>query len=160
MVEGPGDVFASLMHPMAIVTMSAPRERDGCLVGFHSQCSIDPSRYLVCISTQNRTFSALASARALAVHFLASSDMALARLFGGVTGDDVDKFAQCAWSPGPLGVPVLRHDGTWLAGSIVARHELGDHHAVVIDAAFGGGNPPRRQLQNTDIVQLQPGHPA
>jgi flavin reductase (DIM6/NTAB) family NADH-FMN oxidoreductase RutF len=160
MDESPGDVFASLTYPMAIVTLSAPRERDGCLVGFHSPCSIDPSRYLVCISTQNRTFSVVASAHALAVHFLASSDMALARLFGEVSGDDVDKCAQCAWSPGPLGVPVLHHDGTWLAGPIVARHDLGDHHAVVIDAAYGGGNPPRGQLQNTDVTQLQPGHPA
>ena len=159
-LTGPADVFASLSYPMAIVTTVSGGARAGCLVGFHTQCSIDPARYLVCISVQNRTSDVVSSAGALAVHFLAKGDIELARVFGEETGDEVDKFAQCAWQPGPLALPILRHDGSWLAGPIVERAAVGDHRAVVIDAMHGGGHPPRAQLQFTDVKDLSPGHPA
>ena len=46
----------SLDGPMAIVTAFDGRERSGCLVGFHTQCSIAPSRWIVCISKKNHTY--------------------------------------------------------------------------------------------------------
>src|SRR5919206_3595218 len=55
--------------PMLIVTVTADGERDGCLVGFATQTSIDPPRFLVCISDKNRTHRVLErGADALVVH--------------------------------------------------------------------------------------------
>ncbi|MHB1539220.1 MAG: flavin reductase [Solirubrobacteraceae bacterium] len=54
---------------MAIVTAAADGERSGCLVGFATQCSIEPRRFLVCISVLNRTFEIAQRSNALAVHF-------------------------------------------------------------------------------------------
>src|SRR5580692_6874769 len=95
---GAGQVLARLEYPMVIVTAAADGERSGCLVGFHTQCSIDPLHYLVCISEVNHTAKVAARAPALGVHFLAEDDRELAGLFGEQTGDGVDKFAECEWS--------------------------------------------------------------
>ena len=56
----PGATFDSLVgdldYPMFIVTACADGERAGCLIGFATQASIDPSRFLVCLSHNNRTY--------------------------------------------------------------------------------------------------------
>lgn len=38
--------MAELDYPMLIVTTRSGGELDGCLVGFSTQCSIDPARFL------------------------------------------------------------------------------------------------------------------
>jgi flavin reductase (DIM6/NTAB) family NADH-FMN oxidoreductase RutF len=95
------DLVGDLDYPMFIVTTAADGERAGCLVGFATQCSIDPPRFLVCISEKNRTFRLAARAAALAVHFVPEDAADLVDLFGARTGDEVDKFALCEWRPGP-----------------------------------------------------------
>ncbi|HEX8931084.1 MAG TPA: flavin reductase, partial [Actinomycetota bacterium] len=37
-----------LDYPMLIVTAETDGERAGCLVGFATQCSIEPPRFLLC----------------------------------------------------------------------------------------------------------------
>ena len=49
-------IAAGLTSPMIIVTARHGDEIDGCLVGFSTQCSIDPTRYLVCLSKRNNTY--------------------------------------------------------------------------------------------------------
>ncbi|MGV9900177.1 flavin reductase family protein, partial [Streptomyces tendae] len=92
------DVFLDRLDPdMCVVTAAAHGERAGCLVGFSSQCSIRPVRYVVWISDVNRTFRVARSADVLAVHLLARDQRGTAELFGGLTGDDVDKFRRVRW---------------------------------------------------------------
>ncbi len=99
-----------LDYPMFVVTARRGEERDGCLIGFATQCSIHPPRLLVCLSEKNRTLRiAQSSGNVLAVHVLFEDQQGLARLFGGETGDDVDKFARCHWHDGPDGLPILDH---------------------------------------------------
>ena len=65
----------------------------------------------------------------------------LAELFGGQTGDRVDKFAHCEWRPGPAGVPILVRCENWFAGRVLERLDAGDHDAFLlapIAAAAGG----------------------
>src|SRR4051812_29301909 len=92
---------------MVIVTAAADGDRSGCLVGFHTQCSIHPAQWAVWLSKVNHTHGVAAAAQWLAVHFPSADDRDVAELFGEETGDDVDKFAGCEWSAGPDGVPVL-----------------------------------------------------
>src|SRR4051812_38755411 len=105
------DTFNELMgeldYPMFIVTVAHGGERAGCLVGFATQGSIDPPRFLACLSKANRTYRVARGADALAVHFVPAGADGLAELFGGQTGDEVDKFSRCRWHPGPGGVPLL-----------------------------------------------------
>ena len=145
---------------MFIVTvLASDGERDGCLIGFATQCSIRPPRFIACISKENRTFDAVQAADAIVVHFLGSEQRRLAELFGGQTGDEVDKFELCAWSPGPGGIPVLEEVPGWFAGRILERHDLGDHVALVLEptAAEDRGGPLDLGFQ--DVKGIHPGHP-
>src|SRR3954451_15624062 len=98
--------FTSLMceldYPMFIVTTVAPDgERSGCLIGFATQISIDPPRFLVGLSDKNRTYRVARRAEHLAVHFVPEDGEELAELFGGETGDEIDKCSRCAWHEAP-----------------------------------------------------------
>src|SRR3954447_21047402 len=92
------ELISELDYPMFIVTASAGGERAGCLVGFATQCSIDPLRFLVCLSDKNRTFRVAQRAEMLAVHLVPEEAEWLAELFGSQTGDRVDKFSRCPWT--------------------------------------------------------------
>ena len=155
-------IAATLDVPMVIVTTRVGNEMDGCLVGFSTQCSIDPSRYFVCLSTKNRTYELAQRASTLVVHVLHDDrhDRALARLFGEHTARDVDKLADCEWEPGPDGVPVLG-SCDWFGGPILRRTDLGDHVGFTIDMEYGqAARPDERHLTFRDVTDLTAGNPA
>jgi flavin reductase (DIM6/NTAB) family NADH-FMN oxidoreductase RutF len=153
-------ITSSIDYPMVVVTARHDREPSGCLVGFHTQCSIDPPRWLVCLSRLNHTYRIAQQASVLVVHFLRADQGALADLFGAETGDQVDKFAQCSWHAGPGGAPVLE-GCDWIAGTVLARVDLGDHEGQLLDVtdAFRapGAQPPLGFQAARDV---RPGHPA
>jgi flavin reductase (DIM6/NTAB) family NADH-FMN oxidoreductase RutF len=155
-------IVGRIDYPMFVVTALVGEERAGCLVGFATQCSIDPPRFLVCMSDTNRTTRLVeqGDAAALVVHLVPEEAGHIVELFGGETGDDTDKFARCAWSPGPEGIPVLADCPSWFAGRMVERVPLGDHIGHVLepfageDASAGGWFPFSR------AKEIEPGHPA
>lgn len=154
-------LVAAMDTAMIVVTVASGDERDGCLVGFHSQSSIDPPRYTVWLSVQNRTYRLAQRATHLAVHPLADSDHAVAAHFGGLTGDEVDKLADVGWTAGPGGVPLLDAVPARFVGRIVDRFVAagGDHVAFVLGPlrAEGRLEHPFRLSEAGDI---DPGHPA
>lgn len=149
-----------LDYPMLVVTTIAGGERAGCLVGFSTQCSIDPGRYIVCLSDKNRTTRVAARAGALAVHFLPASAEDLAELFGSHTGDEIDKFAQCEWHTGPAGLPIIDRCGKWFAGRILQRRTLGDHIAFVLDPIAAANDDREGTFAFHRAKRLEPGHEA
>jgi flavin reductase (DIM6/NTAB) family NADH-FMN oxidoreductase RutF len=153
------ELALELDYTMIIVTCAAGNRRAGCLVGFATQTSIHPGRFLVCISRKNHTFGVAAEADVLAVHFVPVEAMELAQLFGGETGDEVDKFERCAWRPGPGGAPILDDLPDWFAGRVLERSDLGDHvgHLLApIDGEAGRGARPLtfHRARRT----IEPGH--
>jgi flavin reductase (DIM6/NTAB) family NADH-FMN oxidoreductase RutF len=148
--------------PMAIVTTIAADtgERSGCLVGFLTQCSIDPARFLVCLSTTNHTYRVAARAALLAVHAVGADQRELAELFGANTGDRVDKFARCHWAPGPGGVPLLPDCPRLFVGRILERYDLGDHTGHLLEPIESSGRPEPPALMLSQAADLNPGHPA
>ena len=154
------ELVSELDYPMFIVTVASGGERAGCLVGFATQCSIDPPRFLVCLSDKNRTFRVAADARVLVVHLVPSEATELANLFGEQTGDEVDKFARCSWTPGPEGTPVLDDCGNWFAGRILERFDAGDHHVFLLDPFEAASDPRERQFDFHRAKRMEPGHEA
>ena len=153
------DLMGRLEHPMAVVTTVADGERAGCLVGFHAQCGIDPPAYAVWLSKANRTFEVAERAQTFAVHFLGAGDRALAELFGEQTGDDVDKFARCAWEPGPEGVPLLTVADRFVGRRLDLVEADCDHVCLMlwpIATSVGTGE----LLAFADVADLQAGHEA
>lgn len=151
---------AGLDPPVVIVTAVTPDgRRAGCLVGFWTQCSIHPPRVLACVSKANHTFPVASAAPVLAVHWPGDDDRDLAELFGGETGDEVDKFERCRWRPGPGGVPVVPGVKGWVAGPVVGRFDVGDHVAFVIEVEAGADEEPGvGQLGFQAVKDLEPGH--
>ena len=146
-------MFDGLDYPMFIATVPG----DGCLIGFATQCSIDPPRFLACLSNKNRTYRLARDAKHMAVHVVPEDRMDLAELFGGETGDEVDKLAQCEWSEGPGGVPLIA-GCPYLAGPILRSFEVGDHVAFELDVTETAGSA--RPLRFQRAKRIDPGHEA
>lgn len=151
-----------LDYPMFVVTTADGNERSGCLVGFTTQTSIEPPRFLVCLSEKNHTLRVAQGAELLAVHVLDAEQHDLAELFGGETGDEVDKFAQVAWRPGPAGVPVLADCPAYVVGRILERRPLGDHVGFLLEpvAVDADTDDEAEPLTLDDVEDVDPGHPA
>jgi flavin reductase (DIM6/NTAB) family NADH-FMN oxidoreductase RutF len=154
------DLVGDLDYPMMIVTAAAGTERAGCLVGFATQCSIDPPRFAVWISRKNHTFLVARAAGVLAVHFLSEADRSLAELFGGTTGDDVDKFARCRWRDGPQGVPVLEDCPRWFVGEVIERFPTEDHVGFLLAPITVEAGAWAGQLGFQAARSITPGHEA
>ncbi|AWK76463.1 MULTISPECIES: flavin reductase family protein [Rhodococcus] len=154
-------VVALLDYPMFVVTTRHGDHRAGCLVGFASQVSIHPPRFLAGLSKKNHTFEVASAAEHLAVHVLSREHLDLARLFGSQTGDDIDKFARCAWRDGPNGLPILDDATAWFSGRILERLPLGDHVAFLTAPEAGSAPIHLGQLVTfADVRDLEPGHEA
>jgi flavin reductase (DIM6/NTAB) family NADH-FMN oxidoreductase RutF len=162
--RAPSEAFEAFVgrldYPMFVVTTAAGGERAGCLVGFATQCSIDPPRLLVCVSDKNRTYRVLRRAQAMAVHAVPAEAEDLVELFGGETGDEEDKFARCEWRDGPEGVPVLTACPTWLAGRIARRLPMGDHVGHVLEPIAGEAGDDREHYPFRRARRIEPGHEA
>lgn len=154
-------LVAELDYPMLIVTAAAGGRRAGCLVGFSTQCSIDPLRFLVCISKRNATYRVARAATHLGVHFLTRDDRELSELFGEQTGDRVDKFSRCTWQEAPEGVPVLDAGAGYYVATVLDRRDVGDHDAFLLEpvrAVARGGRSGQMGFQ--DVKDMEPGHEA
>lgn len=147
----------SLDYPLYVVTTAVDGEPTGCLIGFASQCSIHPPRFLACISKKNHTFHLAGRAEVIAVHVVDEDNKTLAELFGGVSGDEADKFAQVGWRY-VEGVPVLDDCKRWFIAAVRERVDLGDHMGHLLEpmrvqlAANGG------QLTYQQARDIEPGH--
>jgi len=153
-------VVDDLDYPMFIVTAAAGGERAGCLVGFATQTSIHPARFLVCISRANRTYPVACAAGVLGVHVVPAQAVALAELFGGETGDDVDKFARAPWRDGPEGVPILADCPSWFVGRVLDRVDAGDHVAFLLEPVAAQRGAAGGALTFQRVRHLAPGHEA
>ena len=158
--EAFGALSAALDYPMFVVTAAADEERAGCLVGFATQCSLDPARIAVFLSRRNRTCRVAVRTDVLAVHLLAAHQRALADLFGSQTGDRVDKFAECQWTPGLAGVPLLDECPNRIVGRVLQRVDGGDHVGFVLDVVEASAGDLGTLLTFQQVRDMEPGHRA
>ncbi len=127
-------------------------------MGFANEVSIHPARFLACISKTNATYPVALRAARLAVHAIPAEQLGLAKLFGGTSEDDVDKFSRCSWEPAADGTPILSDCPAWLLGRVGERIDLGDHvgHLLEIEQSHKGPDGPI--LTVADLADITPGH--
>jgi flavin reductase (DIM6/NTAB) family NADH-FMN oxidoreductase RutF len=155
------DAFLSRQdYPLYVVTTQAAGHRDGCLVGFATQTSLDPVRLLVCLSRANATTRTAELASHLAVHQLADSQHELARLFAEESGDWTDKFSRCDWRPGPHDLPLLDSCAAWLVGRVLERLDLGDHIGFLLEPTAAQTRTEAGLLMLKGLPPVEAGHPA
>jgi flavin reductase (DIM6/NTAB) family NADH-FMN oxidoreductase RutF len=153
------EIVSNLEYPMFVVSAASDGEADACLVGFTSQCSIDPPRFAVFLSKANRTYDVAQRAEVLVVHRLRADQHQLAEHFGGTSAyDDPNKLRECDWTPGPGGAPVIAHCD-WFAGRVLRRVDTGDHvlfHLEPIDGEVQAID----QLGSQEAFDIEAGRPA
>ncbi len=150
-------LVATLDYPVYVVTTAVGEEKSGCLIGFATQCSIHPPRFLACISRKNHTFELVIRAEALAVHVIEEKNRDIAELFGGETGDEIDKFARVRWNRVD-GVPVLEACERWFVGQVIDRIDLGDHMGMLLSPIDVEHAAESGQLTFQQARTIHPGH--
>lgn len=161
--EVPVELFDAFVdradHSMVVVTTATGSDLHGCLVGFHSQVSIEPRRYAVLLSNANDTYRAANASTQLAVNLLGVYDRPLASLFGERTSDgEVDKFDQCTWRRPGGGPPVIESAVAWFIGTIIDRVPMGDHTAFVLAPNNAGGDGSQQALRYRQVRNMDAGH--
>ncbi len=146
-----------LDYPLYVVTTAVGEERSGCLIGFASQCSIHPPRFLACLSKKNHTYRLAQRATVLAVHVVEEGHKEIADLFGGETGDEIDKFARVTWRE-LHGVPVLDACERWFAGQVLQRIDLGDHVGFLLEPIDFEADEASGQLTFQQARDIEAGH--
>jgi flavin reductase (DIM6/NTAB) family NADH-FMN oxidoreductase RutF len=149
-------LVGDLEYPMFIITAPGPL---GCLVGFTTQASIDPPRFITCLSHKNRTYRAGKDAAFLGVHAVPADADDLAQLFGGETTDKTDKFARTPWREGPHGVPILDRCENWFVGRVLQRVDAGDHDAFLLEPVAGEAGE-QAEFTFHRAKRIDPGHEA
>jgi flavin reductase (DIM6/NTAB) family NADH-FMN oxidoreductase RutF len=147
-------------YPLYVVTAAADGQRSGCMAGFVTQSSLQPIRFLICISRVNHTFAVADKSEGLALHLLGADQYDLASLFGEQSGDEIDKFARVQWSTGPDGVPVLAECAAWVAGRVIDRMRAGDHEAFLISVTDGAAGTHQGRFMSSVAESFKPGHPG
>ena len=153
-------IVRSIDASMTVVTASMSGQDAGCLIGFHSQCSIRPERWVAWVSPANRSFPVITGANRVAIHFLGDDQHDLAVLFGSETGDEVDKFAHCDVnrSSGP---PVItRCANVMVADRVALLDDGGDHAGVVVEPVEVRAEASFVPLRLASVDDLDPGHEA
>lgn len=160
MTDSFDDLVAALDTPLVIVTTASNGQRAGCVVGFHTQCSIAPPRFAVWLSKANLTYRVSLFATHLAVHVPSADDHDLIELFGGVSGDDVDKFARCDWTPGPADVPLLTRCPSRMVLERVTAWDDSSDHVCFVGIPLEAHVEPGLAPLHLSAVHIDAGHEA
>ena len=147
-------------YPLYVATTCDGIEMSGCLVGFVTQSSIEPVRFVICVSKVNHTFAVARRSQGLALHLLGSNQKPLASLFGETSGDVVDKFAGLDWSTAVTGAPVLADCAAWIDGSVLEHRDAGDHEAFLVAVVAGGPGSHDGCLMLSGALDFDAGHGA
>jgi len=123
-------LVAQLDYPMFIATVATDKERAGCLIGFATQCSIHPARFLAGISDKNHTHRVAQRAGAMGIHLV------------------------------PEGVPLVADCPNRFVGRILERVDFGDHTGMVLEPIFAEVEGSDDQLSFHRAKRIDPGHEA
>jgi flavin reductase (DIM6/NTAB) family NADH-FMN oxidoreductase RutF len=130
-------------------------------MGFATEASIHPPRFLAGLSKRNHTFRVAQDASHLAVHVLSRQYLTIVELFGGQTGDRINKFDRCDWHDGPEGMPILDDAAGWFVGGVLDRFDFGDHVGhLLVPVAGGLAHECTDLVSLADVRELPPGHEA
>ena len=84
----------------------------------------------------------------------------LAEVFGGETGDEVDKLAQVDWHEGPEGVPLIDGCANRFVGRVLERVELGDHVGFLLEPIAVEHGTQGEEFTFHRAKRIEPGHEA
>lgn len=123
------DAFGAFMTGVTIVTTIG---ENGAPVGLTANAfasvSLDPPLLLVCISTRSHSLPAFQRSGGFAVNILSNAQQELSNRFARPAKD---RFDGVAWTPGPVGGPVLKDVCGWFDCRLHDQMEAGDHIIMI-----------------------------
>ena len=155
------ELVREIDYVMFVVTAAADGERAGCLVGFTTQTSIHPPRFLVCLSRKNHTYRVacrLGRPRACTSWRpgrRSSRSCSVARPATRSTSSPA--------AGGGRGLAACRSSMTfpdWFAGRVLDRVDLGDHVGFLLAPIDGQAGRGPRPLTFHRARRIEAGHPA
>ncbi len=133
------DTFRAVLGRFAtgitVVTARDDEGRDhGMTVSAFSSVSLEPPLVLVCVAHDARMHDLLLHADHIGISVLSSEQEALSRRFAD---RDCERFDGIGYTRGESGVVLLDEGLAHMEGTIVARHDAGDHtiHVARVDRA-------------------------
>ena len=91
------------------------------------------------------------------MHIIDKNNKRIAELFGGETGDDVDKFSRVRWHY-VHGAPVVDACDRWFVGLVLERVDLGDHVGFLLEPIDTEQHATSEQLTFQKARDIEPGH--
>jgi flavin reductase (DIM6/NTAB) family NADH-FMN oxidoreductase RutF len=118
---------------VAIVAAGSAPRRAGMTATAVCSLSADPPQVLACLNRASSTSRAVEEARFFSINLLATSQLALARVFAGLeAGVSADqKFAAGVWCEGDTGAPILTDAVLTFECALVAAHPASTHNIVI-----------------------------
>lgn len=81
-------------------------------------------------------------------------------MFGGETGDEIDKFAGLEWREGAAGTPLIERCRNRFAGRVLDRHAVGDHVSFLLEPIEAERGEDVRPFPFRRAKRIEPGHEA
>lgn len=134
--------MAALPTGVTIVTATGPHGPAGATANAVSSLSLDPPLMLACLDRGSRTLGVVREAGRFGISVLAADQAELARGFAS-KASHAEKFREAEFSDS-RGVPILAGAVAWVACSLRAVHDGGDHEIAVgdvLELGAPGGDP-------------------
>jgi flavin reductase (DIM6/NTAB) family NADH-FMN oxidoreductase RutF len=129
---------------VTVVGAAHAGHRAGLVASSFTSVSADPPIVLVCVDKRSRSLPTIDGSGAFAVSVLADSQEEAFRVFAGMAGDVPDKFEACGADVrlGRTGSPMIDGSLAWFDCRIVARHDGGATHVILVGEVVECGALP------------------
>ncbi len=121
--------FDMIAHGVNIITAHHEGRRGGMTAAWVTQVAQD--HVLVCMGSQSFTRELVLGSGAFGLNKLAVENLEIARLFGGCSSRDMDKFAGLALHSAVTGSPLLDDCALALDCRVVAVHDFKDEKLII-----------------------------
>jgi 3-hydroxy-9,10-secoandrosta-1,3,5(10)-triene-9,17-dione monooxygenase reductase component len=121
------EIMRHVPSSVVVITAASDGTPVGMTVGSFTSASLDPPLVSFFAGKTSTTWPAVQAAGRFCVNVLAAHQPHLAAAFSARDGD---RFGDRAWSPSPLGSPLLDGVLAWMDCELHSVHEIGDHYAV------------------------------
>jgi flavin reductase (DIM6/NTAB) family NADH-FMN oxidoreductase RutF len=122
---------------VSLVTVAQDLRLHGMTVNSFTSVSLEPSLILVSLERTTRTFGMVSRLGRFAVAILAEDQRQLAERFGGLVGDDLNRFEGIAHVFTPGGMPIPEGCLAYLDCHIYSSLEAGTHVILIGEVENG-----------------------
>ena len=131
------------------------------MVGFATQTSIDPPRFAVCLSHNNRTYRHGRDAELLGVHCVPEHADRAGRSCSAARRETRSTSSpRPPWREGPEGVPLLDGCPNRFVGRVLWRRDAGDHDVFLLEPVAAEKGSGEDEFTFHRAKRIEAGHEA